>query len=121
MNIGRLKAFRRQRAQAVNPSVSASRAEAHPESGSAAEGAASLFREPCQNKKIPSRKMCPQPTELPKDVVEVHQDPGAKDQIIIRYLDKGKDAVLQMPSNEELSVERAIAQREAKEKKTHGD
>jgi hypothetical protein len=48
--------------------------------------------------------------ELPQDVVEVHQDPDIKNQIIIQYLDQAKDVVLQVPSNQELAVERGIAQ-----------
>jgi len=48
--------------------------------------------------------------ELPQDVVEVHQDPEIKDQVIIQYLDQAKNVILQVPSNQELSVERGIAQ-----------
>ena len=47
--------------------------------------------------------------ELPEDVVEVHQDPETKDQII-DYLDKARDVVFQVASSEEVSVERGIAQ-----------
>jgi hypothetical protein len=47
--------------------------------------------------------------ELPQDVVEVHQDPEIKNQIIIQYLDQAKNVVLQVPSELELSVERGIA------------
>jgi hypothetical protein len=48
--------------------------------------------------------------ELPQDVVEVHQDPEIKGQIIMQYLDQANNVVLQVPSNEELAVERGIAQ-----------
>lgn len=48
--------------------------------------------------------------ELPQDVVEVHQDPEFKNQVIIQYLDKAKDVILQVPSSQELDVERGIAQ-----------
>jgi hypothetical protein len=48
--------------------------------------------------------------ELPQDVVEVHQDPEIKNQVIIQYLDQAKDVVLQVPSDQELGVERGIAQ-----------
>jgi len=48
--------------------------------------------------------------ELPQDVVEVHQDPEDKGQVIIRHLDKAGDVVLQVPSNQELGVEHGIAQ-----------
>jgi len=39
----------------------------------------------------------------------VHQDPEIKDQIIIQYLDHAKNVILQVPSDQELSVERGIA------------
>jgi len=48
--------------------------------------------------------------ELPQDVVEVHLDPETKNQIIIQYLDQSKNVILQVPSGEELDVERGIAQ-----------
>ncbi len=48
--------------------------------------------------------------QLPQDVVEVHQDPEIKDQVIIQYLDQANNVVLQVPSNQELGVERGIAQ-----------
>ena len=48
--------------------------------------------------------------ELPPDVVEVHQDPEIKSQVIVQYLDQAKNVILQVPSSEELSVERGIAQ-----------
>jgi len=55
-------------------------------------------------------KSTPVTYELPEDVVEVHEDPEIKDQVIIEYLDQSKNVVLQVPSNQELSVERGIAQ-----------
>jgi hypothetical protein len=61
-------------------------------------------QEPSPAKSVPSTD------ELSQDVVEVHQDPEIKDQIIIQYLDQAKNVVLQVPSNQELSVERGIAQ-----------
>jgi hypothetical protein len=48
------------------------------------------------------------PYQLPTDVVEVHQDPAIKNQVIIQYLDRAGDVVLQVPSNQELNVERGI-------------
>jgi hypothetical protein len=64
-------------------------------------------------------KSVPSPYELPQDVVEVHQDPDLKDQVIIQYLDQSKDVVLQVPSAEELSVERGIAQELQQAAKLH--
>jgi hypothetical protein len=47
---------------------------------------------------------------LSQDTVELHQDPEIKGQVIVEYLDHSKNLVLQVPSNQELSVERGIAQ-----------
>ena len=55
-------------------------------------------------------KNLPATYELPPDVVEVHQDPEIKNQIIVQYLDPAKNVILQVPSNEELSLQRGIAQ-----------
>ncbi len=54
-------------------------------------------------------KVVPTTYELPEDIVEVHQDPDIKNQVIVQYLDQSKNVVLQVPSNQELSVERGIA------------
>jgi hypothetical protein len=48
--------------------------------------------------------------ELPVDVVEVHQDPDIKNQIIVQYLNPTGGVIMQVPSTQELSVERGIAQ-----------
>jgi|SRR5271157_1728598 len=48
--------------------------------------------------------------ELPQDVVEMHQDPEIKDQIIVEYLDQAKSVVLQVPSPEELDFEHGVAE-----------
>jgi hypothetical protein len=55
-------------------------------------------------------KSIPSNYDLPEDVVEVHQDPEIKGQIIVQYLDPTGGVILQVPSTEELSVERGIAQ-----------
>lgn len=52
----------------------------------------------------------PSANELSQDTVELHQDPEIKGQVIVEYLDHSKNLVLQVPSNQELSVERGIAQ-----------
>ena len=46
----------------------------------------------------------------PQDVVEVHQDSEVKDQLIVEYLDQARNVILQVPSDEELNVERGIAE-----------
>jgi len=55
-------------------------------------------------------KSAPSTYELPQDVVEVHQDPAIKGQVIIQYLDQSGNVVVQVPSAQELSVERGIAE-----------
>jgi len=63
---------------------------------------------PKQEKSI--AKNVPSTYESPPDVVELHQDPEIRDQVIIQYLDKARNVILQVPSNEELMVERGISQ-----------
>jgi hypothetical protein len=55
-------------------------------------------------------KTSPATDELPQDVVEVHQDPEVKGQIIIGVSGQGQERFLQVPSSEELTVDRGIAQ-----------
>ena len=57
--------------------------------------------------------------ELPQDVVEVHQDPEDKGQVIIRHLDKAGDVVLQVPSNQKFFTERGIAREFQQATKLH--
>jgi hypothetical protein len=57
----------------------------------------------------PAAKKVPTSYLLPEDVVEVHQDPESKQQVT-QYLDQSKNVIFQVPSSEELSVERGIAQ-----------
>ena len=52
----------------------------------------------------------PSAYKLPEDVVEVHQDPDIKGQIIVQYLDQTGSVIVQVPNTEELSVERGIAE-----------
>ncbi|MGD0212153.1 MAG: hypothetical protein ABSB87_02900 [Terriglobales bacterium] len=58
----------------------------------------------------PVANSAPTTYDLPPDVVEVHQDPVDKSQVIIQYLNQSGNVVLQVPSNQELGVERGIAQ-----------
>jgi hypothetical protein len=55
-------------------------------------------------------KSTPSTYSSSQDVAELHQDPDIKGQIIIQYLDQSKEVVLQVPSAQELNVERGIAQ-----------
>jgi hypothetical protein len=79
----------------------------------------SPFRELCQKKEVPLRKMFPQPTNCHKIAVEMHQHPELKDQIIIRYLDQAKNLVLQVPSNQKFFTERGIAREFQQATKLH--
>lgn len=111
MGIGPIRSFPpAERAQAVNPNEGSSRAQARPESGAAAEEAAQPVSGTLPKEETSTAKSAPSTYELLDDVVEVHQDPETKDRVIIQYLDQAKNVVLQVPSSEELSVERGIAQ-----------
>jgi len=59
----------------------------------------------------------PLTSELPQDVVELHQDPESKNQVIIQYLDPAKQVILQVPSQQELNVERGISKESQQEAK----
>jgi hypothetical protein len=91
-----------------NPGVPSSALQAHPASA-VAEGTATPVSgtTPKQEKSV--AKNSPSTGELPEDVVEVHQDPDRGDQVIIQYLDQSKDVILQVPSQQELDVQRGIA------------
>ncbi len=96
-------------AATVNLGARSNRAETGPESDAAEEAT------PPDSGTLPEQersfaKNASSTYELPQDVVEVHQDPEIKDQVIIQYLDQAKNVVLQVPSSEELAVERGIAQ-----------
>ena len=94
--------------QAANTSVGSGRAQASPESGAVQEAAQPVSGTlPKQESSVAEN--VPSTYELPQNEVEVHQDPETKDQIIIQYLDHAKNVILQVPSNEEPSVERGIA------------
>jgi hypothetical protein len=107
MSIGPMESFPPAKsAQAANPSAGSGRAEAQAELGSAAEEAAQPVSGTLPKRESSDAKNVSPSYELPQDVVEVHEDPEIKDQIIIQYLDKAKNVVLQVPSAEELDVER---------------
>jgi|GEM_PF-3173821 hypothetical protein len=110
MSVGPIESFPpAESAQAVNPSVGSSRAEARPES-SAAEETTQPVSGTLPKQETSIAKNVPSTYQLPEDVVEVHQDPETKDRVIIQYLDQAKNVVLQVPSNQELGVERGIAE-----------
>jgi hypothetical protein len=95
--------------QAANERVRSGSAQAGSKSVSA-EAAIQPVSGALPKQKNTVAKNVPVTYELPEDVVEMHQDPEIKDQIIIQYLDQSKNVILQVPSSEELSVERGIAQ-----------
>ncbi len=122
-----------------NESTANSSSNRSPESSAsgAIEKAPPPVSESLPKQESPAAKSARATYELPEDVVEVHQDPDIKSQVIIQYLDKAKNVILQVPSNEELGVERGIAQdfqhaakihaststttAESEGEKTHGD
>jgi hypothetical protein len=108
MNIAAVEGFPPARSESSNPSVRSGKFQTHPESGVAEEPAMPVSGTLSKEEKSVAKNVL-LTQELPQDVVEVHQDPKSKDQIIIQYLDKAKDVVLQVPSQQELSVERGIS------------
>jgi hypothetical protein len=75
-----------------------------------AEQASQPVSETLQKPEGIAQKHVPSTYELLRDVVEVHQDPEMKGQIIVQYLDQAHNVILQVPSNQELDVEHGIAQ-----------
>lgn len=58
----------------------------------------------------PTFRQSPKADESPQDVVELHADSEVKNQLIVEYLNQSGSVILQVPSSEELNVERGIAQ-----------
>jgi hypothetical protein len=56
-------------------------------------------------------------SELPQDEVEVQRDSQADDQIVVRYMDDKGNLILQVPSQQVLSVAHAIGQDLQREQK----
>jgi hypothetical protein len=110
MSIAPVNSFPPERSESTaNRSSAPVRSSASPASGAAARVTPPVL-EPQPKPTNSVAKSVPVSYALPDDVVEVHQDPAIKDQLIIQYLDKAKDVVLQVPSAQELAVERGIAQ-----------
>jgi hypothetical protein len=59
----------------------------------------------------------PSLAELPQDEVQVQRDSGTNDEIVIRYVDRYGQLILQVPSSQVLEVARAIDQEMAQEAK----
>ncbi|MGA2353204.1 MAG: hypothetical protein ABSG02_01835 [Terriglobales bacterium] len=109
MSVGPIESFPPAKVvQVVGPSLGSGQAESSAEPGTAAatgqSGSGTLPKQ-----ETPAAKSVPVTYELPEDVVEVHQDPETRDQIT-EYLDKAKNVIFQVPSSEEVSVERGIAE-----------
>ena len=110
MSIGPIASFPPpESAQTVEPVVGSSRAEAGLGSDTAEEPAQSVSGT-LPKQEASSAQNVSSTYELPEDVVEVHQDPEIKSQVIVQYLDQAKNLILQVPSTQELGVERGIAQ-----------
>jgi hypothetical protein len=106
MSIASIQGFPQLRSEpSLNPSAPASALQAHPTPTEPATPVSGTT--PKQDTRI--TKSAVATNELPEDVVEVHQDPESKDQVIIQYLDQAKDVILQVPSQQELDVQRGIA------------
>jgi hypothetical protein len=108
MSIASIQGFPQLRSEpSLNPSVPASALQARPTPAVAEPATPVSGTTPKQDTRI--TKSAVATNELPEDVVEVHQDPESKDQVIIQYLDQAKDVILQVPSQQELDVQRGIA------------
>ena len=49
-------------------------------------------------------------SQLPEDVVELQYDGGPQKKLVVRYLDKAGEVILQVPSQQLLNVERSFAE-----------
>lgn len=65
----------------------------------------------------PSAQRSPSALELPQDEVQVQRDSQADDQIVVRYMDDKGNLILQVPSEQVLSVAHAIGQDLQREQK----
>ncbi len=95
--------------QSASRSVGSGHFQSRPASGAAEEPAQPVSGALPKEENTVAKNV-PSTYELPQDVVEVHEDPETKDRIIIQYLDQANYVILQVPSAQELSVERGIAQ-----------
>ena len=105
MSIAPVQGFQAARAQSENATVEA----VHPHVQTASRQANPVSGTSPKQENAPAKNTS-ENYELPQDVVEVHQDPLNKGQVIIQYLDKAGDVIVQVPSSQELAVERGIAQ-----------
>lgn len=110
MSIGPVVAFPSQiGAERADASVASDPASVRPKPDTTEQSAPPILgTQPNQENPVPQKS--PATYELPEDVVEVHLDSQVKNQIIVDYLDQAKNVILQIPSDEELGVERGIAQ-----------
>ncbi len=94
--------------QTENTSLRSGAIQTHP-AAEPAQAADRSVSETAPKQQSAATRNVPSTYDLPQDVVEVHQDPQIKDQLIVQYLDKSKNLILQVPSSGELTVERGIA------------
>lgn len=52
----------------------------------------------------------PPPLEVPQDEVQVQRDSATQGEIVVRYVDRSGDVILQVPSSQVLGMIRAIDQ-----------
>jgi hypothetical protein len=124
MSIGPIESFSlSDNSRSVNPGADSRLAEPRPAPAAPQQSPAPVSGTVQNQQKSPA-KTAAQTYELPQDVVEVHPDPQDKGQVIIQYLDHANNVILQVPSQEELNVERGIAQefqQAAKLRASHSD
>jgi len=94
MSIAPVQGFLPIRTQSGSASVGSGHSQVQPVS--ARQQAGPVSGTPPKQESFPVKSV-PLHYELPEDVVEVHQDPATKGQVIIQYLDQAGNMVLQIP------------------------
>jgi hypothetical protein len=85
------------RPAATSPPTSAEDSFSHPDSGDAPK------------QELRSPQSTPATSEIPSDEVQVQRD-SATEEIVIKYVDRSGNVILQVPSSEVLDVARVIDQ-----------
>jgi hypothetical protein len=58
---------------------------------------------------VQAPKNDPPPSQLPEDEVQLQRDSQLQEELIVRYMDKSGNLILQVPSAQTLDFQRAIA------------
>lgn len=61
------------------------------------------------NAEVETPKSSPAPPQVPEDEVQLQRDSELENEVIVRYVDKAGNLILQVPGAQMLNLERAIA------------